>query len=69
MKLSDANLLNENIENIEDEELMNFIEERYKDIINFSLNETNINSLNEYLETEEDKLENIKNFIKSKMIY
>ena len=67
MKLSDANLLNENIEYSEDEELMNFIEERYKDIINFSLNETNINSLNEYLKTvEEDKLENIKNFIKTK---
>ena len=67
MKLSDANLLNKNIEYSEDEELMNFIEERYKDIINFSLNETNINSLNEYLETvEEDKLENIKNFIKTK---
>ena len=46
---------------------MNFIEERYKDIINFNLNETNINSLNEYLETvEEEKLENIKNFIKTK---
>ena len=67
MKLSEANLLNENIEYSEDEELMNFIEERYKDIINFNSNETNINSLNEYLETvEEDKLENIKNFIKTK---
>lgn len=67
MKLSEANLLNENIEYSEDEGLINFIEERYKDIINFNLNETNINSLNEYLETvEEDKLENIKNFIKTK---
>ena len=67
MKLSEANLLNENIEYNDDENLMNFIEERYNDIINFHLNETNINSLNTYLETvEEEKLETIKNFIKTK---
>ena len=67
MKLSDANLLNENIAYGDDETLMNFIEERYKDIINFNLNETNISSLNTYLDTvQEEKLETIKNFIKTK---
>lgn len=67
MKLSDNNLLNENMIYSDDDILMNFIEERYKDIINFELNEININSLNELLKNlSEEKLDYVKNFITTK---
>jgi hypothetical protein len=67
MKLSDNNLLNENMIYSDDDVLMNFIEERYKDIINFNLNERNINSLNELLKSlSEEKLDYVKNFITTK---
>ena len=67
MKLSDSNLLNENIIYKDNKIIMDFVEERYKDIINFNLNEENIKSLNEFLENvDNEKLDNIKTFIKTK---
>lgn len=67
MKLKDKNLLNENIIYKDDELFVNFIDDRYKDIINFNLNDVNINSLTEFLKTvDEEKLEYIRNFIRTK---
>ena len=69
MKLEENNLLNKNLseEFMNNESILDFIEKRYKDIINFNLNDQNINELKLFLnELNIENLNILKKFINNK---